>query len=429
MPRVLIVGTVPYRDTATSRAFDSYFHGWDRECLAQIFSNPDTPVKGHCGTLYQITDQRMLRRWFRRDTNVGKIYRYEELDGSQAELDTLTQNLYTLGSRKCPLVYLLRGLLWRERFWHTPELDAWLEDFAPQCIFLSFSDDYFIPQIALYAAQKFQIPILSSIGDDYYFNYRISPDLLYHLYKLSYRVLIRRIFAHPGSAIYIDDKIRDQYIAAFGLRGRSVHLASTVERRPFRPIDTASPKILYCGNLRLGRNHTLTAIADALARIDPRYILDVYSNETDPRVTRILERHPSIRFHGAVPYGEVQRLTAQCDLLILAEGFRRKDVDAVRYSLSTKAADAAASGAAVFACGHRDTGAMDYCLRTGFAEACTDLTQLLPQLQRLLLDPELQKQNYLAGETLLKTRHRLEHSTQVFRAAVKDVMEWNSPPS
>ena len=45
MPRVLIVGTVPYRETATSRAFNSYFHGWDKACLAQIFSNPDTPKK------------------------------------------------------------------------------------------------------------------------------------------------------------------------------------------------------------------------------------------------------------------------------------------------------------------------------------------------------------------------------------------------
>ena len=50
--RVLIVGTVLYNEMSTSRAFDSYFHFWEKENLAQIFSNAKAPAKGHCGTLY-----------------------------------------------------------------------------------------------------------------------------------------------------------------------------------------------------------------------------------------------------------------------------------------------------------------------------------------------------------------------------------------
>ena len=60
-PRILIVGTVPYSTKATSRAFASYFTGWPRDKLAQIFSSTKTPPKGHCETLYQITDHRLLR--------------------------------------------------------------------------------------------------------------------------------------------------------------------------------------------------------------------------------------------------------------------------------------------------------------------------------------------------------------------------------
>ena len=30
-PRVLIVGTVPYNTKSTSRAFDAYFHYWEKE--------------------------------------------------------------------------------------------------------------------------------------------------------------------------------------------------------------------------------------------------------------------------------------------------------------------------------------------------------------------------------------------------------------
>ena len=62
-PRLLIVGTIPYNTKDSSRAFEAYFHNWEKENIAQIFSDPKTPVKGHCGTLFQITDYRLLQRW------------------------------------------------------------------------------------------------------------------------------------------------------------------------------------------------------------------------------------------------------------------------------------------------------------------------------------------------------------------------------
>lgn len=72
-PKVLIVGTVPYNKNLTSRAFESYFSGWEHDRLAQIFSNESVPLKGHCGTLFQITDKRMLKRKFSRRVETGKI--------------------------------------------------------------------------------------------------------------------------------------------------------------------------------------------------------------------------------------------------------------------------------------------------------------------------------------------------------------------
>ena len=69
--RVLIVGTVPYNRQTSSRAFESYFSNWEKENLYQIFSNPREPVHGHCDSLYQITDKRMLVRHVKKiDTGV-----------------------------------------------------------------------------------------------------------------------------------------------------------------------------------------------------------------------------------------------------------------------------------------------------------------------------------------------------------------------
>ena len=79
-PRVLIVGTVPYNTKSTSRAFDAYFHYWEKENIAQIFSNTKKPCKGHCETLFQITDHRVLQRWMGKEVDTGVIYHYDELE-------------------------------------------------------------------------------------------------------------------------------------------------------------------------------------------------------------------------------------------------------------------------------------------------------------------------------------------------------------
>jgi len=397
--RVIIVGTIPYNKNTSSRAFDAYFHNWEKRNMRQIFSNTKTPVKGHCGSLYQITDYRLLKRWLHRTDEVGVIFEDQDLpldwENNDLEVGSNAINtLYKIGSKDSPLKYLLRGILWKEKYWNTKKLKDWLDEFQPECVFLAFSDDYFIPRIALYISQKYNIPIMSCIGDDYYFNDRKSFSPFYHLYRKTYKRLIDRVFQRPGSAIYIGNKIRDKYNSEFGLNGETIYLTSDIERHAFKPIDTVVPKILYCGNIRLGRNNSLADIGYALQRINPNYYLDVYSTEKNEEFIKVLQDCPGVRFHGAVPYTEVMRLTAESDVTVIVEGFRKQDIDTTRYSLSTKAADAIASGGNIFVYGHIECGVIEYMQGTGCAVVCADQKKLEDNLRKLIFDKNLQEQLY-----------------------------------
>lgn len=423
-PRVLIVGTVPYNKKSTSRAFESYFSGWERSCLRQIFSNTKTPAKGHCSELCQITDQRILRRWLHPRYHTERFFSYDALPDSWDSTDLETgsaaaDRAYRLGSHHTPLTHLLRGVLWRKRFWCTPELNAWLDEFQPECVFLAFSNDYFIPKIALYVAERYDIPIVSAIGDDYYFCRRRSLSPLYQLYMSSYQRLIRRVLSHPGSAIYISDKIRDKYNEAFGLDGETVYLTSEVQRRPFRVIDLNSPRITYFGNIRMGRNHALCDIADALGRMDPSWKLDVYSNEQDPSVTSVFASHKNLSFHGSVPYATVCSMITESDVTLIVEGFQPDDVAQSRYSLSTKAADALASGAAILTYGSAECGVVEYMASTGASSVCTEPSKLEQTLRELMFHPELQREQYEKAVYYTKLHHDLKASTQTFARVVR----------
>lgn len=414
-PRVLIVGTVPYNTKSTSRAFDAYFHYWEKENIAQIFSNTKRPCKGHCGTLFQITDHRMLQRWMGKKADTGVIYHYEELDtewkDNDLELgDAKAEAAYKFGGKHTPLTHLLRGILWRRRFWCTEKLNRWLDDFKPECVFLAFSDDYFIPQIAMYVARRYNVPIVSCIGDDYYFNVEKTLNPIYHLYKTTYKKLIDKVLAWPGSAIYISDKIRDKYNSEFGLDGETVYLTSTVQRKPFSVINKDCPVITYFGNIGMGRNNSLNDIGYALGKINPAYVLEVYSNEKDEGVYSVFKDNPNVRYMGSVPYTQVQKRMAESDITVIVEGFEEKDINLSRYSLSTKAADALASGASILTYGSLESGIIEYMQSTDAAMVCTDKAKLVDSIAQLISNQELQKKYYEQAIVMTREHHNLRAS-------------------
>lgn len=426
-PRLLIVGTVPYNTQSTSRAFDAYFHNWEKENIAQIFSNQRTPVKGHCGTLYQITDYRLLQRWKGKKIETGIIFNYDDLpDSNESEERTdesdHAQKAYRFGAKHSPLTHLLRGILWRKYLWCTDKLNAWLDKFQPEVVFLSFSDDYFISQIAYYVAKKYNIPIVSSIGDDYIFNYRFSLNPLYNIYKLTYRSHIKKVLAHRGSAIYISDKIRDKYNEEFGLDGETVYLASTTIRKGFSPVNKDCPIITYFGNIRMGRNLSLNDIGYALGSINPNYKLEVYSGEKDSRYFDIFKDNPNVYYGGTIPYEDVQKKMASSDVTIIVEGFRDEDVYWSRYSLSTKAADALASGATIFTYGSHECGIIEYMQSTNAAFVCTDKKELESAIRSMFDNKHLQEEYYNQQIIMTKLNHNIQRSCEVFEGVVRKAM-------
>lgn len=423
-PRVLIVGTVPYNTKSTSRAFDAYFHNWEKENIAQIFSNTKKPCKGHCETLFQITDYRMLQRWLGKKIDTGAIYYYDELDAEWKDNDLELGNqkaevAYKIGRKHTPVTHLLRGILWRKRFWCTDKLNQWLDVFKPECVFLAFSDDYFIPQIAMYVAKRYNIPMISCIGDDYYFNVEKTWNPIYHLYKSTYKSLINKVLAWPGSAIYISNKIRDKYNDKFGLDGETVYLTSTVQRKPFSAINVKRPVITYFGNIGMGRNHSLNDIGYALGKINPEYMLEVYSNEKDEQIYSIFKKNSNVKYMGSIPYAQVQKRMAESDITVIVEGFDEKDINLSRYSLSTKAADSLASGAAVLTYGPLESGIIEYMKSTGAAMVCTKRDELMESIKRLIADQKLQKEYYDQAIVMTREHHNLQVSCKTSEMVIE----------
>ena len=107
---------------------------------------------------------------------------------------------------------------------------------------------------------------------------------------------------------------------------------------------------------------------------------------------------------------------------MVVEGFKPENLAFTRYSLSTKAADSLASGAAVLTYGPEDAGVISYLASTGATAACTNPEGLEECIRKLLDDVDYQKHNYLKAVEICKKNHTIESSCAVFDGIVERVI-------
>lgn len=423
--KILILGSLPYKPNAQSRAFDSYFHYWKKDNLHQFFSSPYRPVRGHCSQFYQITDYQMLKRNFKRNIEVGHVFNDDELNDFQdQQIDSAVSKLYKSGKHKTPLKRLLRKIIWKERYWCTKEFIKWIEDFCPDIVFLAWSDDFYMLDIAYFVCTKYKLPLISCIGDDYYFNMHFSLSPFYWIYKIMYRRMAKKVLKLKGSHVYIGDKIKNKYNDFFCISGETIHVACDLEKMQAH-IPSEFSSLVYFGNLGYGRYKTLITLANLLNKRNESIKIHIYSNVQSDRILAKIRKNKHIEFHGSIPYAEIKNKVINYDGVIIAEELSNKNIiKDVKYSLSTKVGDSLSFGVPIIAVGNIECGAIEFIKKTNtgivltskkdisrFSFADLDFNDIKAMINNsaLLLDKEFNKgESCNTFEKIVKTALELK---------------------
>lgn len=419
--KILIVGTQPYNKNIQSRAFESYFHNYKKESLRQIFSSRNIPPRGHCESLYQITDERLIKRRFNKKINVGKIFNCNDLQDAPVILNSA---LSKASNVKGPLQRLIRKLVWKKKYWLTDPLEKWVDEFKPDIIFIAWSNDFFILEIAEYFSKKLSIPVISCIGDDYILNKRFSLSPFYHIYNHKYRKLAGRILTNKSNGcIYVDDKIKDAYNSHFNIDGSTVHIAS---EKPYKSFIKTAPvkKFSYFGNLAYCRYKSLYAAAEISKKLNLGFDFDVYSNQPSKKVTRLFAKLTNIHFKGTIPYSEIDNRVSQSDVVLIVESLDDKNsINDVKYSLSTKVADSLSYGKIVLGIGNKETGAMNYLIRNNCALVATSKKELEDILVHLK-DDNLELSSIMSrAQKVFNEDFSLNNSCALFEREIDKIVE------
>ncbi len=422
-PRVLIVShQVLARNTAMGKTMDTYFSGWDRDAVAQLYIQAEVPTDPLCTDYFRFTDSDALKSIVQRRRK-GTVMTEEDVHPERAdpvEMGNLT-GVYHYGRKRTPLIFLARDGMWKMSGWKHSGMLEWAESFRPEVIFFASGDYAFAYRIVDFLSERLKIPYVICCFDDFYL---INPNRGLFLGKFrqkQFMKVVRRNVDNAAGALAVNEAMAEAYRKFFGREFGVLYTAS--DSAAADPENAEKHGITYLGGLELGRNRQLAEIADALrecAGPGIPEVLDVYSAETDPALLRPVKEHPGIRFHGPVPGPQVPEIIRKSKAVIHTESFDPVLREKVRYSLSTKIADSISSGTGLLAYGPAEAASMDYLIRNEAAFTATSPEELREVLPRLFTDEAEYRRITGNAKALARKNHTPEMTQETVRKALSE---------
>ena len=388
--KILIIGHLP---VATQNnmgiTFLSLFSRFQRQELCQLYIYPAYPDVDRCASFYRVTDKEVFSSFFRFRAP-GQPVPPEKITSSQGLYEVAEdESFYRNRKNKSAVRRLLRDAMWSASRWYSPALKQWLDEQAPDCIFVAPGVAKFLYNMALKISKKRNIPIITYLCDEYYFVN--TPDSALDRLRLGLlQKKIRCLMDRSEHLVVICEELRKAYGEEFCkdvtilMTGTATPVADHPESRP------QPTTVSYFGNIRCNRYLSLAQVGKTLEQINKEqgtdYRLRVYTPEKDPQFLDVLRQLPTVELPGFVTGDAFREAFDKAELLLHVEAFDEASIDYVRHSVSTKIADSLGSGKVLLAYGPEAVSSMKHLERQDCALIARDPQELKGMLLTAFTD-------------------------------------------
>ena len=406
------------------KTFLSLLSRFDRDELCQLYIYPSFPDVDRCASWYRVTDKEVLRSWLGH-RNIGAEVPGEAVRADQGMYENEADRaLYRNRKNKSALRRLARDAMWKFSPWYNRNLIQWLDRQAPDCIFVAPGVGKFLYDMALKISRERRIPVVTYICDEYYFVR--NPDSGLDRIRLALlRRKIGQLMENTSHLVVISQELKDAYSEKFGVEasvlmtGASGPEGSSVKR------DTPR-NLCYFGNVRCNRYVSLARIGRELDTINQEtgenYRLKIYTGERDPEILKVLSEPSSVELCGFVAGVEYEKAFSQADLLLHTEAFDEASMDFTRHSVSTKIAEALASGIPLVAYGPECLSSMKHLLRHGCALTATEPEALHCVLRKAFEDASAREIVVRRAAETAQTCHDSHRNSLALREIIEKVL-------
>lgn len=393
LPKVLIVSRLVWDDSSNSNTLTNFFDGYDPDKIARIYIETKVPNTKCCHHFYQISEVSLIRRIFRRKTKTGHVIDTNNTFEHSKELEAKEDNLMSFARHhRSSILKILRDFLWGFNGWKTPELRSFVLDFNPDVIWLDGSPLIFMNKLNNYICSIAKKPSVTFVMDDVY-TYKSCPTLMSRIYRFFIRKHVKKTIENASHVFVSSEKMKREYDSEFSINStflaKGVNEFVSIEKLPtvHYPI-----KLVYMGNLLIGRFESLMLLAEAIHTINTKkgktFELSVYTRDfvSDEGKKKFL-LDDSIHLCNPVPYQEVNNVMNQNDIVVFVEALLGKVNRVARLSFSTKIVDYIVSGKCILAIGAEDLSPIEYLDSHGLSLTATKKEEIYKVLDSIT--PEL----------------------------------------
>lgn len=361
--RILIFTMTSWNSKVGANTWETLLSNYKSSQIANIYLRDEIPDSKVCSQYFCISENRVLKSILNRKLKTGiKVVACENAGFYNKDLEEHNKRYEKARRKRRVSLLLARELCWKIGKWKTRELNIFLDEFKPNIILHSMDGYIHMNRIVRYAIKRTGAKAVGYIMDDN-FTYKQSKKLGYKIYRFFQRKSLKKLAKQTNTFFAITPKTKEEADNFFGID-------CTVLSKPLNatPVvskyqQTSGPmRMLYTGNLLIGREKSLQKIANALKVLNAKQtkiVLDVYT-QTQLSDQYLQEtQNDFCKIYPAISQQEVLQLQKESHILLFLEDLSEKNLTA-RLSFSTKITDYFSAGKCIFAVGNPDLAPMQY---------------------------------------------------------------------
>lgn len=394
LPKVLSISLSTWKKDSGIHTQTDLFKFWNPKKVAQIYLKSDLPNTPVCTRFFQISESAIIRSVFSRKPVGKEVKNGDKLDENEYKAVDEERKLYTMAHKKKSWFFtLMRELIWACANWKTKALNDFVKDINADVYFIPIYPVAYTGWIQWYIIKKFPKPYVCYLADDNYSYHSCGKNLWHWMHRWLLRKIVKKLATNCAEMFTITKIEGMETDREFGTRSIVLTKGIDYSKLIFDNKEIHKPiKIVYTGNLLIGRATSLLNISNALAKINEneiKMIFDIYTSTVlDDKTTKILNSNGCI-MHLPVPKDEVIKIQRDADIVVFVESLEKEHRYDARLSFSTKLTDYFASGKCIFAIGDKTIAPIQYLEEYDCAIISTDYSQIEGQLRKLIDHPEM----------------------------------------
>lgn len=394
LPKILSISLSTWRSDSNIHTQTDLFKFWDASRLAQIYTKSDLPNTPVCNSFFQISENAVIKSVFNMKPVGKRVENGEKADEESQKAIKYEKKIYTIGHKnKSWLLTLIREIIWCVGHWKSKNLELFIQQEDSDVYFVPIYPVVYMAKIQCYIINKFPKPYVCYLADDNYSYANCGHNMWAYIHRFWLRKYVKKLSKNCTEMFTITKTEADETDNLFGTNSVVLTKGIDYSQLKYKTISSGIPiRMVYTGNLLIGRASSLVAISEVLKDINKdsiKIILDIYSPTELNKKTLLKLNTNGCHYHGNVSRDEVIKIQNAADVVVFVESLEKKHKYAARLSFSTKLTDYFKSGKCIFAIGDKEIAPIQYLTENNAAVISTNFDEIKENLEKLVSNSEM----------------------------------------